>query len=133
MTHVFVSILLHTAISKVFQRFYCTFRYRSFCITSRVNFDFLVRRKLSKLTTEQCSLINPYFRWHTIFTQLFFKATTASVEYFDFIGCTRTKQEKTSTHTNKYFTRLLVSDNLSLGARSRHQISLIRLAIAGNL
>ena len=50
----------------------------------------------------------------------FLKATTASVEYFDFIVCKRTNREKTSTYTYKYFTPSLESDNLSRKARSRH-------------
>ena len=88
--HVFLTIFFHRAINIGFQRFYSSFCYSSFCFTSsRVNFDFLVSKKFSKLTTKLCSLIKPYFR--------------------------------------------LESDNLSIKASSRHQISLIRLAKAGSL
>ena len=121
-------VFFHEAINNVFQRSDSSLSYGSFCFISRwKNFNFVLSTIFLKICRQTMFLDQPIlFLGCCFFLAFFLEAATASVEYFDFIEWTRTKQKNTSTQINKYFTPFLNSNNMYINAKSSHQISFFR-------
>ena len=130
--NVLVPIILHVAIHNVIEWPYCTFCKCCFRLAHcRINsFSFRAAKNFLNSPAMSVPWSTQFFFGLFILVIIFENVLTVSFVSFVFIPFASTVLSNKSWRSSKYFTPLLSFANLSIYARSIHQISFLNLAKA---